>query len=223
MTKHLTLDDIKKVCAVDGDSEVCLVSQELTQGLETLKGYTKSVTIYGSARFSEDNPYYIKARELGYRIAKELGHAVITGGGPGIMEAANRGAKEGGGPSVGFTISLPFEQKTNEYVTDEIPFSFFSIRKTILSHGAEVFVFFPGGYGTMDELFERLTLIQTKKIPQIPIFLIGTEFWTPLIEVVKMQLLEKYATINAEDLNIFTLTDDIGLVVEAAKNTPERT
>ena len=223
MTKHLTLDDIKRVCSVDGDSEVCLFTQELSQGLDTLKNYTKSVTMYGSARFPEDHPYYKKARELAYIVTHDLGHAVITGGGPGIMEGANRGAKEGGGPSVGFTIQLPYEQKTNQYVTDEVPFSFFSTRKVVLAHAAEVFIFFPGGFGTLDELFEILTLIQTKKIPLVPVFLIGLDFWNPLIEMFKKQLFEQYATISPEDLEIFTVTDDINLVIEAVKVAPLRT
>src|SRR5680860_222514 len=147
------------------------VQEEFHRGIEAVKKFDPSVTFYGSARLKEDNPYYKKVQSLAYRISKELGYAILTGGGEGIMEAANRGADEAGGKSVGLTINIRTEQKKNKYLTDEIPFNFFFTRQTSMSYATEVAIFCPGGFGTLNEFFELLTLQQTGKIDSFPIIL----------------------------------------------------
>ncbi len=226
--RHLTLEEIKKGCievpGVSADSvRICRIDEELRQGITEMEAYDKAVTFYGSARFNEGDEYYDKARVLSGRIAKELGYTVVTGGGPGIMEAGNRGAFEAGGKSVGLSIKLPMEQHNNTYVTDEVPFYFFFARKVALSYSSEVFVFFPGGFGTMDEMFEVLTLVQTGKLKPIPIVFYGTKFWTPLVEFFKTMMLETYKTISPEDMNLFTVTDDDDLVIKIVKEAKLRT
>jgi hypothetical protein len=162
--------------------------------------------VFGSARFKEDHTYYNAAREFGKRIA-ELGFTVMTGGGPGIMEAANRGAFENGGFSVGCNIRLPFEQKTNPYLHKSVTFEHFFVRKVILAKYSYSFIIMPGGFGTMDELFETLTLVQTKTIIQFPIVLYGKEYFQPLIDYI--QYMAVRGTVSKEDLNLVLLTDDI--------------
>jgi uncharacterized protein (TIGR00730 family) len=164
------------------------------------------ITVFGSARFKEDHQYYICAREFGKRIA-EIGFTTLTGGGPGIMEAANRGAYENGGMSVGCNIKLPFEQSANKYLHREMTFEYFFTRKTMLIKYSYAFVIMPGGFGTMDELFETLTLIQTKTITGFPIVLFGKDFYQPLVEV--MQVMLEKGTISKEDLDLVLLTDDV--------------
>jgi uncharacterized protein (TIGR00730 family) len=225
---HLTPEDIKKGCleTVEGDDpnsvRICRINKELVQGMKEMEAYERSVTFYGSARFKEGDEFYDKARNLGSRIAKELGFAVITGGGPGIMEAGNRGAFEAGGKSVGASIRLPMEQHDNPYTTDAIPFNFFFARKVALSFSSEVFVYFPGGFGTLDECFEVVTLLQTGKLKPIPVILYGTEFWNPLMDFARKIMLEKYKTISEEDFNIFTVTDDDDLVLETIRKAKDR-
>ena len=153
------------------------ISREFTQGFKFLENYPRSVTFFGSARFPENHPDYIKARSVASRIVKELKYSVVTGGGPGIMEAANRGAKEAGGNSVGLTIRLPKEQVMNKYMTSHVDFYYFFSRKVCLNYSAEAFLFFPGGYGTLDEFFEVVTLLQTKKVPIVPVILVGSNYW----------------------------------------------
>jgi uncharacterized protein (TIGR00730 family) len=225
--KHLTPDQIKNGCIEIGTSEegirLCRVEEELKQGMEEMEVYDKAVTMYGSARFKPGDEYYDKARNLGYRIAKELGFAVITGGGPGIMEGGNRGAFEAGGKSIGAAIQLPMEQKDNPYLTDSIPFYFFFTRRATLSFSSRVFMYFPGGFGTFDELFEVITLLQTKKLKPVPIILYGSDFWKPLMEgYVRPILIEKFKTISAEDMNLFTITDDDDLVLKIIKEAHPR-
>ena len=225
--RHLTLDEIKQGCVeVAGDNpdgvRICRINEELKQGITEMETIERSVTFYGSARFKEGDEFYDKARHLGGRIAKELGFTVVTGGGPGIMEAGNRGAFESGGKSVGLSIKLPMEQHNNEYVTDDVPFYFFFARKVALSFSSEVFVFFPGGFGTMDEMFEVLTLVQTGKLKPIPLVFYGVEFWTPLINFFKSTMLEKYQTISPKDMDLFTVTDDDDLVLDIIKNAKSR-
>ncbi len=220
--RHLTLDEIKKGCVeVEGATpdtvRLCRIDEELKQGITEMEGYTKSVTFYGSARFTEGSEFYDRARNLAHRISRELGYAVVTGGGPGIMEAGNRGAYEAGGKSVGLSIKLPMEQKNNPYVTDEVPFYFFFARKVSLSYSSEVFVFFPGGFGTFDECFEALTLVQTGKLKKVPIVLYGTEFWGPFVELIRKLMLEKYKTISPEDMDLFTVTDDDEKVLDIVR------
>ena len=211
--KKLTIDDIKEGCVTlygdnDEETKLCMIQEEFRQGIDMISEFTPSVTFYGSARLEETHPSYKQAQSLAYRISKELGYIVISGGGGGIMEAANRGAFEAGGKSVGLTIRLPHEQMTNKYVTDEIPFYYFFARQVSLSYTTEVCVFCSGGFGTLNELFEMLTLQQTGKIGKIPVILLGVEFWTPLDTLIKEQLAEKYGVINLEDTELYTITDN---------------
>ncbi len=174
---------------------------EFVQGFELLRKYDLAASIFGSARAPEDSPYYHEARALGKLLA-ESGFAVITGGGGGIMEAANRGAREGGGASVGLNILLPEEQNLNQYVTDSESFHYFFTRKVSLAFASEVYIYFPGGFGTLDEMFEILTLVQTKKIKNLPIILVGRAYWEPLLQFFRTTLLERYQTIDAKDIDI---------------------
>ncbi len=211
--KHLTIDDIKSGCITlygdnDQETKLCMMEEEFRQGLEVIQDLTPSVTFYGSARLSEDHPSYKQARSLAYRISKELGYNVLSGGGGGIMEASNRGAHEAGGRSVGLTIRLPQEQRTNKYVTDEIPFYFFFTRQVSMSYATEVCIFCPGGFGTFNELFEMLTLQQTGKIGRIPIILLGTDFWNPMEKLIREVLVDKYQVISPNDVNLYTITDN---------------
>ena len=189
-------------------------AKDLLHGLSTIRKFSQGVTIFGSARTPETDKYYIKSRELG-RLLAENGHPVITGGGPGIMEAANRGAYEYGGRSVGLNIKLPFEQHVNPYLTDEMEFHYFFARKVMLVMASKTYAFFPGGFGTLDELSEVLLLIQTNKMPKMPFFFIGKSYWRPLIKFFKISM-EKNHMIKEKDLNLFYLTDDITEVVMAA-------
>lgn len=179
---------------------------------EFLKGFRKlhfvgpCVTVFGSARFEENHPYYSLARLLGNKLAK-LGLTVMTGGGPGVMEAANRGAKEAGGRSVGCNITLPVEQKQNPYLDSFVTFDYFFVRKVLLFKYSYAFVVLPGGVGTMDEFFEAITLIQTNKILSFPVVLIGKEYFKPLMEFLKTMIEE--GTINANDLELILLTDSV--------------
>lgn len=202
---------------------VSRITGEFKDGLDLISKYPKSVTIFGSARFKADNPYYIKAQSLTKRISEELGHAVVTGGGPGIMEAGNRGAHDANGESLGLTIRLPMEQTTNPYLTDTIDFYYFFSRKVVLSFAAEAYIFFPGGFGTMDEFFEILTLVQTQKIAcMVPIILVGEAYWKPLDEFIQKVLLEKFGTISDTDTKLYTITDSEDEVLEIVRNAPMR-
>ena len=203
------------------NKRIPLIFEEFSNGFEFIKNYPLSVTFFGSARMDENDPYYIKARGLAKRIVEELRYSVLTGGGPGIMEAANRGAYEAGGNSIGLTIDLPKEQKDNEYLTDKIGFHYFFSRKVCLSFSAEAYIFFPGGFGTLDEFLEILTLIQTNKIPLAPIILVGTEHWKPLEEFFRNVLL-KEKKINSEDLSLYTITDNEDEILKMIKAAPIR-
>ncbi len=225
--RHLTPEEIKKGCVeISGGDEmgtrICRINEELEQGMTDMEKYTRSVTFYGSARFKEGDEYYDRARTLANRISKELGLTITTGGGPGIMEAGNRGAFEAGGKSIGLPIRLPNEQSSNPYTTDQIPFYFFFARKVTLSFSAETFVFFPGGFGTLDEFFEIITLIQTKKLAPIPVILYGVDYWAPLVDLMKTHLAEKFHTIDMEDTKLFTVTDSDDDVLSIIKNAKPR-
>ena len=185
---------------------------ELVQGFEEMADLGKAVTIFGSARFRPDNPYYEKAERLARELA-ESGYAVITGGGPGIMEAGNKGALEAGGRSLGLNIDLPHEQAPNAYQTDTLRFRYFFTRKVMLVKYSVAFVVFPGGFGTIDELFEALTLIQTKKIKPFPVYLIGVEFWRGLLQWLQGTL-SRHGTISPEDLQLFKVLDDVSEIPE---------
>jgi uncharacterized protein (TIGR00730 family) len=197
------------------------IENEFTNGFEFIKKNSKSVTIFGSARTLPDEKDYIKARELGQKIAKELDYAVITGGGPGIMEAGNRGAHEVGGKSMGMTIKLPMEQVTNPYLTDHIDFKYFFARKVCMSFSAEAYVYFPGGFGTLDELFEILTLVQTNKIDPTPIILVGKKYWNGVDKMIKKFLL-KAEKIDPQDIDLYTITDDLDEVIDIIRKAPVR-
>jgi len=186
------------------------------------KDHNKSVTFWGSARLTEDHEDYQRALRLARRISGELGYIITTGGGPGIMEAGNRGAYEMGKPSLGLTIKLPMEQNTNKYVTEEVPFYFFFSRKVLMAYSAEAYLYFPGGFGTLDELFEILTLVQTEKINKLPIILVGKKFWEPLDKFIKETLLKDFATISPEDLDLYTITDDEEEIMRILKGAPMR-
>ena len=185
---------------------VIRVMSEFVKGFRTLHFVGPCVTVFGSARFDENHPYYSLARHLGNKLAK-LGLTVMTGGGPGVMEAANRGAKEAGGRSVGCNITLPVEQKQNPYLDCFVTFDYFFVRKVLLFKYSYAFVVLPGGVGTMDEFFEAITLIQTEKILSFPVVLIGKEYFEPLMKFLKSMIEE--GTINANDLELILLTDSI--------------
>jgi len=199
------------------------IIKEFKETFEFLENYPRSVTFFGSTRLVEGNPHYEQARALAAKIVKETGYAVVTGGGPGIMEAANRGAYEAGGQSLGMHIKLPKEQKKNPFLTASRKFYYFFTRKVALSFSAEVYIFFPGGFGTMDEFFEIVTLVQTSKIPRVPIICIGTEYWNDVKKGVLL-LRDKYQTISPGDENLFEIVaegDDVR-VLEIIKKAPLR-
>lgn len=185
------------------------IMSEFVDGFEFLSNLDHTVTFFGSARLREDNPYYTQARELAYRLSQH-GFTIVTGGGPGIMEAGNRGATEAGGKSVGLNIELPLEQEFNPYVKQGIGFHYFMSRKFMLDYSALAYVFFPGGFGTLDELFTISTLIQTGKADRdVPIVLFGREFWGPLLDWTRRELVEHWHTVAPRDLEIWQLTDDL--------------
>ena len=204
---------------------VLRIMGEFVEGFDTLSDVRYAVTVFGSARTKPDDPYYEKAVETTRLLAKH-GFPIITGGGPGIMEAANRGAQEGNGLSIGCNIELPFEQGTNPYVERSINFRYFFVRKTMFVKYSTAFLVFPGGYGTMDELFESLTLIQTGKVKHFPVVLFGREYWKGLCE----WLAERVAgegKIDTKDMNIFHVTDDpaeaVQLVIQARERRTSHT
>jgi len=197
------------------------ISKEIEMGMRAINRYPKSVTFFGSARLKPNNKYYKKAVELGGKLCQE-GFAVITGGGPGIMQAGNQGTFESCGFGIGFNIELPFEQVINPFVTHGVDFHYFFTRKVSMVFSAEVYVYFPGGFGTMDEFFEVLTLVQTKKIPRVPIVLVGREYWKPLINFFNKTLLDKFGTISKSDLDLFFVTDDMDEVVKITKKAKMR-
>ncbi|MAG12058.1 MAG: TIGR00730 family Rossman fold protein [Parcubacteria group bacterium] len=200
-----------------------LIQEEFENGFEFLYPFKREITIFGSARFKEDHKYYVMACALAKQLGEE-GYTIITGGGPGIMEAANRGAQEAGAPSVGLNIELPREQRVNPYVDKDksMGFHYFFSRKVMLSAAAQAYVAFPGGFGTMDELFEMITLIQTKKMEAIPIILVGHEFWQPLLDWIKAELADDEKTISPEDLDLFTLVESNEEAMEIIRTTSER-
>ncbi len=181
------------------------VFKQFIKGFRALHFVGPCITVFGSARFKEDHPYYKDAQEFGKRIAA-TGFVTLTGGGPGIMEAANRGAFENGGTSVGINIKLPFEQKENPYLHKSVTIDYFFVRKTLMIKYSYAFIIMPGGWGTMDELFETLTLIQTKTINNFPVVLFGTKHNQLLIDYIK--LMETEGTISKEDMKLLLVTDD---------------
>ena len=197
------------------------IVKEFTQGFKFLEDFPKSITFFGANQFSPDNPYYQSAQILSGRLVKELGYTIVSGGGPGIMEAANRGAFEAGGNSIGLLIKLPHEQKINHYVTKTFPSYYFFVRKVLLTFSAEAFIFYPGGYGTLDEFFEILTLIQTKKISNIPVICVGSEYWNKLKKFIIDEMLAR-KTVNEEESELFQIVDDHDKIIEIIKKVPVR-
>ena len=192
---------------------VLRIQGEFVHGINALAEVGAAVSVFGSARFGQSHPMYEKARELG-RLLAEAGFAVITGGGPGLMEAANRGAHEAGGMSIGCNIELPFEQTSNKYLDLSINFHYFFVRKTMFVKYSEGFVIFPGGIGTLDELFEALTLVQTRKISRFPIILYNSSYWKGLLDwIVNTQVAS--GAISPEDLNLLIVTDSVEEVRDA--------
>ncbi|MEY3220864.1 MAG: hypothetical protein RIT27_2221 [Pseudomonadota bacterium] len=189
------------------------IMAEFVEGFEQMANISPAITIFGSARFKEDNPYYKLAEEIGYELSK-AGFAVVSGGGPGVMEAANKGAFQGPSPSVGLNIRLPHEQHSNPYQNVSLEFRHFFARKVMFVKHASAYVVLPGGFGTLDELAEILTLVQTGKTRKIPIILVGTDFWQGFLDWIKKALLQETHTIDAEDLKLITLVDDANSVVK---------
>jgi len=197
------------------------IGQEFLDGFEAVARIDRpAVTVFGSARIPDDDPTYAEAREVG-RLLAEAGFAVVTGGGPGVMEAANRGARDAGGLSVGFNIELPHEQFANRYLDISLTFKHFYARKTMFVKAAEGFVIFPGGFGTLDELFESLTLIQTGKVLHFPVVLFDSAYWQPLLDWIRGRLLPD-GMISPEDLELLEVTDDPGRAVALILECYER-
>ncbi len=195
--------------------QIFKIMSEFVEGFETLSKIGPCVSIFGSARTKPDNKYFILAEEIALLLTQK-GYGVITGGGLGIMEAGNKGAQKGGGKSVGLNIDLPFEQKFNDYIDNDklINFDYFFVRKVMFMKYAQGFIVMPGGVGTLDELFEAITLIQTQKIAAFPIVLVGVNYWTGLIDWIKDQMLEEEQNISPEDLDLFKLVDNAEDAVE---------
>jgi len=184
------------------------IMSEFVEGFDIIRRYGLAVTIFGSARATLDDNSYAQASELAGRLAKK-GFAVITGGSAGIMQAANKGAFEAGGASVGLNVELADQQNYNKYLTERFNFHHFFVRKVMLTYASEAYIYFPGGFGTLDEFFEIVTLVQTGKIRKVPIILIGRDFWQPLMEFIKKTLFQAHKSIDEKDMELYTLVDSI--------------
>ncbi len=195
------------------------IMSEFVDGYEKLSRIGPCVSIFGSARTKTGDKYYELAEKVAFKLTQH-GYGIITGGGPGIMEAGNKGANRGGGVSVGLNIDLPFEQNDNPYIDNDknLEFDYFFVRKVMFIKYAQGFVAMPGGFGTLDELFEAITLIQTKKIGKFPIILVGSEFWNGIMDWIKFTLLEKYNNVSSKDLDLFSIVDTEDEVVEIIDN-----
>ena len=200
-------------CDVNVNWRIFRIMAELVEGFEFLTGLVEDVTILGTGHIKQGSPYYKKARMLGKKLAQR-GFSVVTGGGQGIMEAASRGAFEGGGEPIGINTQVNYKERINEYVKRSIAFNFPFTRKFILLAPSKAFVFFPGGFGTMHELFEVLTLMETGKMEKVPVVLVGKAYWEPLVAFIRGMLCKKFKTINASDSTLFTVVDDIDSVVK---------
>ena len=195
---------------------VLRIQAEFVEGFGLLAELPRAVSVFGSARTKPDDPFYAAGVELGAALA-DAGYAVITGGGPGAMEAANKGACEAGGMSVGLGIELPFEQELNEWVDVGIAFRYFFVRKTMFVKYAQAFVILPGGFGTLDELFEALTLVQTTKVTRFPVILFGSAYWSGLLDWIRGTLVE-HGTVSPKDLDLITVTDDVAEAVRVIQD-----
>ncbi|MFM2357286.1 MAG: hypothetical protein RJA61_23 [Candidatus Parcubacteria bacterium] len=218
--KHLGLEPLSLSEVHNAiDTRIGAIQKEFKDGFEFLVDHPKSVTFFGSARLPTGDIYYEKARSIAAKIVHALGYSIVTGGGPGIMEAANKGGFEAKGKSLGLTIKLPKEQITNPFLTEEVKFHYFFSRKVCLSFSAEAYLFFPGGFGTLDELFEILTLVQTHKIEKVPVILVGTEYWKALDVFMREQMLAK-EMIDKDDVALYHITEDENEIIEIIKNAP---
>jgi len=228
--KPLTISEIKAICAevplnadtADQAARLHRIEEEFARGFEFIDQMPKSISFFGSSKTTESDAYYQQARDMAAKLVKSHDYGIITGGGPGIMEAANRGALEAGGISAGLTIQLPTTQAPNPYLNRRCDYHYFFIRKVILSFAARIYVFFPGGFGTLNEFFEIVTLIQTNKIQAVPVVCVGTEYWQPMVEWLRADLLTKHHTIDEADLKLFTITDSEDLVLELAQFAQNR-
>lgn len=196
------------------------VMSELVDGYEFLAGLRKEITIFGSARTKPGTRYYLEAEKLGRMLASE-GYSTITGGGPGVMEAANKGAYENGGESLGLNIQLPQEQRVNPYVKKGLGFHFFFTRKVMMTSPSQAFVFFPGGFGTLDEFFEVITLVQTKKMPRAPLILMGKEYWSALDQFLREETLAHHEAVEPEDLRLYAIVDSADEAMRIIRKTKE--
>ncbi|WP_207841012.1 TIGR00730 family Rossman fold protein [Williamsia soli] len=215
--------DQRLLRSADSDRDpwrVLRIQSEFVEGFDNLATVSGAVTVFGSARIAPDTPYYDLGRELGGALA-DAGYPVMTGGGPGLMEAVNRGACEAGGYSIGLGIELPFEQNLNQWVDLGINFRYFFVRKTMFVKYAQAFVCLPGGFGTLDELFEALTLVQTRKVTQFPIVLLGTEFWGPLLDWVRGTLVEQ-GFVSPADVELLQVTDSVADAVAIIGESRQR-
>ena len=197
------------------------IMAEFVEGFEFLSTSHHEVSVFGSARFQPGSIWYEEARTLGFMLGKK-GYTIVTGGGPGIMEAANRGAYEAGAESIGLNIQLPQEQRVNPYVKRSIGFHYFFTRKVMLAAAARAYIFFPGGFGTLDEVAELVELIQTDKMQRIPIILVGKEFWSPLLAWMEKTMLREYKTIAEADLAIYQLVDTAKEAFDIVRHSPDR-
>ncbi len=197
------------------------ISHEFKAGFNFMQGLERTVTFFGSARFTEKDAHYKTARELGAKLSK-YGIGVVTGGGPGIMEAGNRGAFEAKGFSIGFNIKLNHEQRENPYLNESMTLNYFFVRKVLLAYAAEAYIFFPGGFGTLDEFFEILTLVQTGKIEPVPIILLGSDYWNELDKFIEKTVYEKHKAIDKDDRKLYLITDDVEQVADIVRHAPIR-
>jgi uncharacterized protein (TIGR00730 family) len=221
MSKNMTKEEIEK--NIGAQSEVA--AQEFRDGFKFLEKYPHRVTIFGSARALPESLHYKAAEELAGQISSEIKLIVVTGGGPGIMEAANKGAHDarnkGGAKTIGLSIGLPREQHINAFVDDSMCFNHFFARKAMLSFADRAYVFFPGGFGTFDELFSILTLIQTHKIPRVPVILVGSDFWKPLADFIQTNVYENHSAVSKGDMGIYKITDNVEEILEIIKKGPD--
>ncbi|HUB93766.1 MAG TPA: TIGR00730 family Rossman fold protein [Verrucomicrobiae bacterium] len=205
--REIILSELRK----ETGERLSRIDREFADGFDLINKYNDTVTFFGSARFTSDNPYYRKDEEVARALSAE-GYTIVSGGGGGIMEAADKGASEVGGNAIGLNIQLPNEQQLNPYATESMAFRYFFIRKVILVFGASAYIFFPGGFGTLDEFFEVITLIQTKKMPLAPVICYGSEYWTAVDRLIKAYLLEGMHTISPGDETIYSITEDVEVI-----------
>jgi len=211
--REIVLDELRN----ETSDRVSRIDREAADGFDLINKYNHTVTFFGSARFTPDNSYYKKDEKVA-KVLSEEGYTIVSGGGGGIMEAADRGASEIGGNAIGLNIKLPREQHLNPYATESMAFRYFFIRKVILAFGADAYIFFPGGFGTLDEFFEIVTLIQTKKMAPAPVILYGNEYWTALDRFIKTYLLKELQAISPGDEEIYSITEDIEVIKAVINN-----